>query len=56
MPWIIANKNGKFCVLKQSSGEVKHCYDKRRDALKYLRALYSNVPEARDEKDHAKRD
>jgi hypothetical protein len=48
MPWIIAQKNGKYCVLKQSSGEVKHCYDKRREALNYLRALYANAgPEAK---------
>ncbi len=49
MPWVIAQRDGKYCVLKQSSGEVKHCYDKRRDALKYLRALYVNAgPEAKD--------
>jgi hypothetical protein len=49
MPWIIVNRDGKFCVLKKDSGEVKHCYEKRRDALKYLRALYANSTEEEPE-------
>jgi hypothetical protein len=49
MPWIISRQDGKYCVLKQTNGEVKKCYDKRREALMYLRALYANAgPEAKD--------
>lgn len=48
MPWHIERKDGRACVVKSSTGEVKKCYDKRRDALRLLRALYANVPEARD--------
>ena len=49
MPWVIVRKDGKSCVCKKASGEVVKCHDKRRDALAHLRALYANVPEARQE-------
>ncbi len=49
MPWSLVRRDGKVCVVKEG-GEVKKCYDKRRDALAYLRALYSNAgPEAKKE-------
>jgi len=48
MPWSIIRREGKSCVVKEG-GEVKKCYDKRRDALAYLRALWVNAgPEAKD--------
>jgi hypothetical protein len=48
MPWSIIQKDGRFCVVKEG-GEVKKCYDKRKEALVYLRALYANAgPEAKD--------
>lgn len=48
MPWHIERRGEKVCVIKTSTGEVKHCYDRRREALMYLRALYSHAgPEAR---------
>jgi hypothetical protein len=39
---MIRQEDGKFCVLKKNTGEVLKCYDKRREALAYLRALYAN--------------
>jgi hypothetical protein len=50
MPWEIVQRDGRFCVLKQTTGEVKKCYPKRRDALKYLRALYVNTESERESK------
>jgi len=50
MPWVIVQKDGKYCVVKKD-GEVKKCYPKRREAIQYLRALYANAgPEAKDKK------
>jgi hypothetical protein len=56
MPWIVVKKGNKSCVVNKQTGSVKGCHPTRREALAQLRALYVNVPEARDEKDHAKRD
>lgn len=51
MPWSIVKKDGKSCVIKKTTGEVKKCYSKRREALAYLRALYVNAgPEAKEKK------
>lgn len=50
MPWEIKVKEGKSCVVKESSGEVKKCYPDKKDAVAYLRALYANVPEAKGKK------
>jgi hypothetical protein len=43
MPWMIVRREGKSCVIKKDSGEVKKCYDNRKEALAYLRALYTNT-------------
>jgi hypothetical protein len=42
MPWSIIQKDGRYCIVKEG-GEVKKCYDKRKDALQYLKALYVNT-------------
>lgn len=48
MPWSLVQKDGRYCVVKEG-GEVKKCYDKRREALAYLRALWAKAePEAKD--------
>lgn len=48
MPWMIVEKDGQYCVHKQnadkSAGDSLHCYDNRDDALKYMKALYANMP------------
>lgn len=44
-PYKIFQEDGKF-VVKNNAGEVKAKFAKRDDALKYLRALYSQVPGA----------
>jgi len=49
MPWMIVNRDGKSCVIKKTTGEVKKCYPNRREALKYLRALYWATSEERGE-------
>lgn len=52
-PYKIFKEGGKF-VVKNNSGEVKARFDKRPDAVKYLRALYVNVPGAPDQADKKK--
>jgi len=49
MPWEIHKKGSQFCVYKKgASTPIKGgCHSSREDALKHLRALYVNVPEAR---------
>ena len=48
MPWVIVRKGEKSCVVNKQTGDVKGCHATRREALAQLRALYANVPEARD--------
>ncbi len=50
MPWHIERREGKACVVKTSTGEVKKCYPNRREALAYLRALYVNTSDERESK------
>ena len=45
MPYHIVKKDGKFCVAKKS-GQIMHCYDNKKAALKYLAALVINVEDA----------
>jgi len=45
MPWVILQRDGKWCVVRKDDGETKKCYDRRNEALQYLRALYSNTDE-----------
>lgn len=42
MPWSLARRDGKWCVVKDSDGEVEGCHDSRTDAIKQQRALYAN--------------
>ena len=39
-------RNGKHCVVNERD-EIKKCYRTRKQALRLMRALYSNVPDAR---------
>lgn len=52
-PYKIFEEDGKF-VVKNNAGEVKAKFDKRPDAVKYLRALYANVKGAPDAADRKK--
>lgn len=47
MPYEIRRLNGRHCVAKQGEADTMKCYDTKAEALKYLRALYANVPDAR---------
>lgn len=47
MPWEIKKQGERYCVVKKGSGETVKCHPMRADAVKHLRALYANVPEAR---------
>jgi len=50
VPWHIEKKEGKHCIVKTSSDEIKHCYPNRHEALKYLRALYANTQDEKETK------
>ena len=52
-PYKIFKEGGKF-VVKNNAGMVKARFDKRPDAVKYLRALYANVKGAPDAADRKK--
>lgn len=53
MPWKIVETDGKFCVHKEnqdkSAGKLLKCYDNKKEATSYLRALYANVEESLSE-------
>ena len=42
MPWRIENRDGRYCVIKESDGSSAGCHDSRTDAIKQQRALYAN--------------
>lgn len=51
MPWVIAKKDGEYCVYKQGAdgeptGKSLGCHDTRKEAEAQLAALYANEPEA----------
>lgn len=50
MPYVIAGSGKRTCVHVKnpngSVGKLKHCFGNCAEALKYMRALYANVPEA----------
>lgn len=45
MPYEVRERDGKHCVAKKG-GDIMKCYPKRDDAIRYMRALYANVPDA----------
>ncbi len=45
-PWHIEERDGKYCVIKDSDGTNEGCHDNRNDAVNQLRALYANEPSA----------
>ncbi len=49
MPYKIIKRNNRYSVVKRENGRYKqlHSYDSKEKALRYLRALYANVPDAR---------
>lgn len=44
MPWRIEQRDGKFCVIKESDGENEGCHETREEAVEQQRALYANEP------------
>lgn len=47
MPYVVVQKNGKWVVMNPETKKVFGSHPTRRNALKQLRALYANVPDAR---------
>lgn len=47
MPYKIVKQGEKYCVAKKT-GETLKCYTSKKEAVKYLAALYANVKEARE--------
>lgn len=46
MPYELRRENGKHCVAKKGAKGTMKCYSSRDDAVRYMRALYANVPDA----------
>jgi hypothetical protein len=44
MPWSIKERDGRFCVVKDSDNSVEKCHGTRQEALAHQRALYANEP------------
>jgi hypothetical protein len=44
MPWRLSERDGKWCVIKETDGSVEKCHDSRTKALRHQRALYANEP------------
>jgi hypothetical protein len=42
MPWSLSQRDGKWCVIKESDGSTAGCHESRADAIKQQRALYAN--------------
>jgi hypothetical protein len=47
LPWHIAKKGAKFCVIKDSDGSSAGCHATQEKAKRQLRALYANEPSMR---------
>lgn len=48
MPYDIYKRKGKWVVVNDETGKVKGTHATRKEALAHMRALYANVPEARE--------
>lgn len=48
MPFIIVKKGNKYIVKTKGTGKVHGTHDSKESAMKQMRALYANVPEARE--------
>ncbi len=46
MPYRIEERDGKYCVVKETDGETIHCHETREQAEAQMRALYANVDDA----------
>lgn len=45
MPWFVKKENDRYCVTKgtkEAPGETLKCYDSKAEAVKYLKAIYTN--------------
>jgi hypothetical protein len=47
MPWKIVERSGKYCVIKETSGETEACHATRAEAKRHMAALYANEPGAK---------
>ncbi|MDW8293262.1 MAG: hypothetical protein RML84_09255 [Anaerolineae bacterium] len=56
MPYDIIRRENKYCVRNSETGDIKHCYRTRREALRLLRALYANVEDAAERADEIERE
>lgn len=48
MPYDIYKRKDKWVVVNDETGKVKGTHNTRKEALAHMRALYANVPEARE--------
>jgi hypothetical protein len=46
VPWSIAKRGSKYCVVKDGSGEVEGCHASRSEAMDQLQALYAAEDDA----------
>lgn len=46
-PWHIEERDGRFCVIKDSDGESEGCHDTMEEAMRQMRALYSSEKSGR---------
>ncbi len=42
MPYKIEERDGKYCVVKETDGTTVHCHETREAAEEQVRALYAN--------------
>lgn len=47
MPYKIAKRDDKYCVVNSANGNTVHCHETRAKAVAQLRALYANVKDAK---------
>lgn len=47
MPYAVRKRGNKWVVVNKETGKVKGTHDSRESAMRQLRALYANVPDAR---------
>lgn len=50
MPYAIRKRGSKYIVVNEDTGDVKGTHAAREKAVRQLRALYANVPDAKRKK------
>lgn len=42
MPWQVEEREGKYCVIKETDGSTEKCHDTREEANRHMAALYAS--------------